>query len=355
MTYGEAALFASVRADMLHVAGFRERMALGRARRRLVRAWHAATTRPPDVSSPSTPSAVADERSTPIAAYAEALTIPRWTTAAVVTVVGVVEFLFWWTLGRQFVPYDDTTSPEALQAIALALLFPAVVYGGARTGAACGHLVALPPGVPRAWHRLRSWSGAAVVAVMAVAMAMTAAVRFAGEGAAVGATPVPTLPLTLAFFVVPLLTLVVHAFASHPEVERRRLDEQRRTASLREDRRQWSAIASRRCEWHLAAISLETQIHRVAARYAREVAAGETRLLGHRARYGRVEAPLDDPGPAGIAHPPSWLGIRVPTVESALVLSRRVLGEYGPPSPTGPGCSEADPAPVRVLHVGGGA
>lgn len=83
--------------------------------------------------------------------YAAGLDVPRAVSIGLLVVVGAVEFLFWWTQGRQSVRFGDHTSPAALQAVALAVLFPVVVTAGALLGATVARLPLLPPGTRDTW------------------------------------------------------------------------------------------------------------------------------------------------------------------------------------------------------------
>lgn len=347
LSCGEAALLAHLRAGVLAVAGRRERQGLARARARLIRAAVAGRAHQ---GSAGAPVSVAGSAEIAAPGPAAALTLPPALVATVVAVVVAVEFLFWWTLARQSVRVDDYTSPAALQALALALLFPAVVFGGARIGAALGHLVGLPSGVARTWYRVRAAVGSAVVVAMSVAMSLTAQARFTAEGALVGATPLPVFPLALAFFVVPLLTLAVHAFSVHPAEAVRRRACADRDAGERRERRRVAARVSTLRDWHLAAVALDAEIRRVDQHYDLDVARGEAGLLVNRARSGVTPAPTASPV-AEDGLPQTWSGLRLLPVRHAVGVSERVLRDYSPPplGESGPLPGPSGIAPTREL------
>lgn len=270
--------------------------------------------------------------------YAAGLAIPRVVSIGLLVVVGAVEFLFWWTLGRQSVRFGDHTSPAALQAVALAVLFPVVVTAGALLGAAVARLPLLPPGTRDGWYRARAALGVVVVVAMSVAMGLTAFTRFTAENGLVGAQPMPVLPLALAFTLLPLVALAVHAYAVHPDEEIRHRHDRAAGTAARSADRAVAAAAARHLAHHRAALALEARVHRLLAGYHRDVAASEARILGGRARGGyagrfpqlRTEPVAELPALLS-ARPVTWLDVPVPPgLQPALEPSLRLLQQHVP-------------------------
>jgi len=252
-------------------------------------------------------------------ACARGLGIPPWFTGALMALIAAIEFLFWLTLGRQSVRYDDYLSPAALQAVALALVFPAAAIAGAVLAAPVARLPLLPIGTRQTWHRGRAAIGLALVAAMSVGMGVTAFTRFAADNAEIGARPLPVLPLALAFGLLPIIAMAVHAFGRHP-------DEEVRDRAERARRRH-----------HRAATALEMELDRLIGGYHRDVAGSDVATLRGRAGHGQTGPyPPLATAPAGVADvmiaaPVSWLDVPVPpALQHAIVPSLRVLRDNRP-------------------------